>query len=56
MSGQVSRGSDGAFPVPGDLLDAGIEPVFLVSPALTSGFFTNCATWDTSSGSELYIN
>ena len=24
----------------GDLSDAGIEPVFLVSPALTGGFFT----------------
>ena len=28
------------FPPPGDLLDLGIEPVFLVSPALAGGFFT----------------
>ena len=44
------------FPTPGDLLDAGIKPVSLASPTLTSGFFTNCGNWDTSSGSELYIN
>ena len=28
------------FPPPGDLLDLGIEPMFLVSPALAGGFFT----------------
>ena len=28
------------FPSPGDLPDPGIEPVFLVPPALESGFFT----------------
>ena len=28
------------FPSPGDLLDAGIKPVSLASPALAGGFFT----------------
>ena len=28
------------FPLPGDLPNTGIEPVFLVSPVLASGFFT----------------
>ena len=28
------------FPSPGDLLNPGIEPVSLMSPALTGGFFT----------------
>ena len=28
------------FPTPGDLLDPGIEPMFLASPALAGGFFT----------------
>ena len=28
------------FPTPGDLPDLGIEPTSLVSPTLTSGFFT----------------
>ena len=28
------------FPTPGDLLDPGIEPTTLVSPALAAGFFT----------------
>jgi len=28
------------FPSPGDLPDPGIEPVFLVSPALAGGYFT----------------
>ena len=28
------------FPPPGDLLDPGIKPVSLVSPALAGGFFT----------------
>ena len=31
-------------PPPGDLSDPGIEPVSLISPALASRFFTNCAT------------
>ena len=28
------------FPSPGDLPNPGIQPVFLVAPALTGGFFT----------------
>ena len=31
---------------PGDLLDPGIEPMSLMTPALVSGFFTTSATWD----------
>ena len=34
------------FPPPGDLPDPGIKPSRCVSPALASGFFTNCATWE----------
>ena len=30
-------------PPPGDLPDPGIEPAFLMSPALASGFFTTGA-------------
>ena len=33
-------------PPPGDLPHPGIEPVSLTSPALASGFFTTCATWE----------
>ena len=29
-----------------DLPDPGIEPESLASPALASGFFTTCATWE----------
>ena len=29
----------------GDLPDPGIKPVSLVSPALSEGLFTTCATW-----------
>ena len=32
------------FPPPGDLLDPGIEPMFLMSPALAGGFFITSAT------------
>ena len=32
-------------PSPGDLPDAGIEPVSLTSPALAGRFFTASATW-----------
>ena len=32
------------FPPPGDLPDPGIEPAYLVSPALLGGFFTTSAT------------
>ena len=34
------------FPSPGDLPDTGIEPVSLMSPALSGGFFTTNATWE----------
>ena len=29
-----------------DLLDPGIEPMSLMSPALAGGFFTTIATWE----------
>ena len=32
------------FPSPGDLLNPGIEPVSLVSPALAGGFLTTSTT------------
>ena len=35
------------FPPSGDLLDPGIEPATLSSPALAGGFFTTSATWET---------
>ena len=35
------------FPPPGDLLDPGIKPVSLMSPALADRYFTTSATWDT---------
>ena len=36
------------FPTAGDLLDPGIKPESLVSPALADGFFTTHATWEGS--------
>ena len=33
-------------PTPGDLPNPGTEPVSLMSPALTSGFFTTSITWE----------
>ena len=33
-------------PPPGDLPDSGIEPLSLTSPALPSGFFITCTTWE----------
>ena len=33
-------------PSPGDLRDPGIEPMSLMSPALSGGFFTTSATWE----------
>ena len=33
-------------PPPGDLPNAGIEPMSLVSPARAGGFFTNSVTWE----------
>ena len=37
-----------SFPSPEDLPDLGIEPVSLMSPALTGGFFTTNTTWEYS--------
>ena len=34
-----------AMPSPRDLPDPGIEPKFLMSPALTGGFVTTSDTW-----------
>ena len=34
------------MPSPEDLSDPGIEPAFLVSPALAGGFFTISTTWE----------
>ena len=34
------------FPPPGDFPNPGIEPVSLLSPALTGRFFTTSATWE----------
>ena len=39
------------FPTPGDLINPGIEPVSLASPAspaLADKFFTTSATWEVS--------
>ena len=37
-------------PPPGDLPEPGIEPLSLMSPALTGGFFTTGTTWEAHSG------
>ena len=34
------------FPSLGNLLDPGIEPEFLASPALIDGFFITSTTWE----------
>jgi len=34
------------FPSPGDLLDPGIKPASLASPALAGRFFTISTTWE----------
>ena len=39
-------GSGLSFSASGDLLDLRIEPVSLAAPALASGFFYHCATWE----------
>ena len=36
-------------PPPGDLLDPGIEPESLTSPAFAGGFFTTSANWEAHS-------
>ena len=35
-----------AMPSSGDLPDPGIEPVFLMSPVLSGGFFTTSTNWE----------
>ena len=41
------------FPSPGDLPDPRIEPVSLVSSALTVGFFTTSTTWEVTLNSGI---
>ena len=36
----------GTIPSSRDLPNPGIEPTFLMSPALASGFFTNSTSWE----------
>ena len=35
------------FPTPGNLPEPQIEPMYLISPALASRFFTTSTTWTT---------
>ena len=35
------------YPPPEDLSNPGIKPMSLTSPALSGGFFTSSATWET---------
>ena len=39
-------------PPPGDLPDAGIQPVSLMSPELAGGFFTTSTTWEAQTDSK----
>ena len=43
-------------PPPGDLLNPGIEPVSLMSPALAGKFFTASAIWEAQVFSEYWRN
>ena len=36
-----------AMPFSRDLPDPGMEPTFLMSPAMAGGFFTTSTTWET---------
>ena len=47
---QEEHWSGSTFPTPGDLLNPGIEPVSLASPALADEFFTTNATCEVSLG------
>ena len=38
------------FPSPGELPDPGIEPTFLMSPAVVGGFFTTGTPWEALGG------
>ena len=40
---------------PGNLPDPGIEPAFLLSPALAGGFFTTAATWEAGVNPALWL-
>ena len=42
-------------PSPGDHPDPGIEPTFLMSPAVAGRFFTTSATWEVSDVQEQFI-
>ena len=42
-------------PPPGDLLNLGIKPMSLTSPALAGGFFTTSTTWEALSSVNIYI-
>ena len=44
------------FPPAGDLPDAGIEPVSLMSPAFAGRFFTTSATWEACVHMLVYIH
>ena len=46
----------GGFPSPENLLDPGIEPQTLASPALAGGFFTTSTTWEGHSDVVFLIN
>ena len=43
-----------ACPPPGDLPNPGFEPLSLISPALTGGFFTAGTTWAQEAHSSLF--
>ena len=44
------------LPALGDLPDPGIEPEFLASPALASGFFITSASWEALSLPRILLN
>ena len=44
-----------AMPSSRDLLDSGIKPAPLMSPALTGGFFTTSTTWEVQGGNIMMI-
>ena len=58
LSTEFSRGeywSGLPCPPPGDLLNPGIEPGSLTSPALAGGFFTISTTWEVFFCGPLYF-
>ena len=44
------------MPSSADLPNPGMEPVFLMSPALADGFFTTSTTWEAQSGAYYLLN